>query len=94
MKVNQPNHAGNVIPFQTRSNDSRDPVDDMRDDNIIRMLDLAKFEQPRPAVENDASMRANIVAMVLLGILVFIATEDFCKLERSHLCVVKSECIY
>jgi hypothetical protein len=94
MKVNQPNHAGNVIPFQTRSNDSRDPVDDMRSDNIIRMLDLAKFEQPRPAVENDASMRANIVAMVLLGIFVFIATEDFCKLERSNLCVVKSECMY
>ena len=94
MKVNQPNHAGNVVPFQTRSNESRDSVDDMRGDNIIRMLDLSKFEQPRPAVENDASMRANIVAMVLLGIFVFIATEDFCKLERSNLCVVKSQCIY
>jgi hypothetical protein len=94
MKVNQPNHAGNVIPFQRRSNDSRDSVDDMRGDNIIRMLDLAKFEQPRPTVENDASMRANIVALVLLGLLVFIAKEDFCKLERSTLCVIKSECMY
>jgi hypothetical protein len=94
MKVNQPNYAGNVIPFQTRSNDDRDPVDDVRRDNIIRMLDLAKFEQPRPAVENDASMRANIAAMFLLGLLVFIAKEDFCKLERSNLCVIKSECMY
>ena len=94
MKVNQPNHAGNVIPFQTRSEDGRDPVDDGPRDNIIRMLALSKFEQPRPAAENDASMRVNIAAMVLLGIFVFIATEDFCKLERSHLCVLKSECIY
>jgi hypothetical protein len=94
MKVNQPKHAGNVVPFQTQSNQSPNSLDDMRGDNIIRMLDLSKFEQPRPAVENDASMRANIVAMVLLGIFVFIATEDFCKLERSHLCVLKSECIY
>jgi hypothetical protein len=94
MKVIQPNHAGNVIPFQTRSEDGRDSIDDVRRGNIIRMLDLSKFEQPRPAVENDASMRANIVAMVLLGIFVFIATEDFCKLERSNLCVVKSECMY
>jgi hypothetical protein len=94
MKVIQPNRAGNVIPFQTRSEDGRDSIDDVRRGNIIRMLDLSKFEQPRPAVENDASMRANIVAMVLLGIFVFIATEDFCKLERSNLCVVKSECMY
>ena len=91
MKVNQPNHTGNVIPFQTRSEDGRGPVDDVRRDNIIRMLDLSKFEQPRP-VENDASMRANIVAMVLLGLLVFIAKEDFSKLERLNLCSTKSEC--
>ena len=93
MKVNQPNHTGNVIPFQTRSEYGRGPVDDVRRDNIIRMLDLSKFEQPRPAVEKDASIRANIVAMVLLGFLVFLAKEDFCKLERSNLCAVKSECL-
>ena len=92
MKVNQPNHTGNVVPFQTRSKDGRGPVDDVRRDDIIRMLDLSKFEQPRRAVENDASMRANIVAMVLLGLLVFLAKEDFCKLEQSNLCAVKSEC--
>ena len=86
MKVNQPDYTGKVIPLKTRSGDRSDPVDDVRGDNIIRMLDLAKFEQPRPVVENDISMRANIVAMVLLGIFVFIATEDFCKLERSNLC--------
>jgi hypothetical protein len=92
MKVNQPDCTGKVIPLKTHSGGRSDPVDDVRGDNIIRMLDLAKFEQPRPVVENDASMRANIVAMVLLGIFVFIATEDFCKLERSNLCVNKSEC--
>jgi hypothetical protein len=94
MKVNQPKRAGNVIAFQTRSNESRDPVDDMRSDNIIRMLDLTKFEQPRSAVENGARMRANIVAMVLLGLLVFLAKEDFGKLERSNLCATKLECLY
>jgi hypothetical protein len=93
MKVDQPSHTGNVIPFQTRSEDGSGPVDDVRGDNIIRMLDLSKFEQPRPAVENDANMRANIAAMVLLGLLVFLAKEDFCKLERSNLCAVKSECL-
>ena len=94
MKVNQPKRAGNIIAFQTRSNDSRDPAEDVRSDNIIRMLDLAKFEQPRPAVDNGARMRGNIVAMVLLGLLVFLAKEDFRKLERSNLCVIKSECLY
>jgi hypothetical protein len=94
MKINQPKRAGNIITFQARSNESRDSVDDLRSDNIIRMLDLAKFEQPRPAVENGARMRANIVAMVLLGLLVFLAKEDFGKLERSSLCVIKSECLY
>jgi hypothetical protein len=94
MKVNQPNHTENVIPFQTRSEDGGGPVDDDGRDNIIRMLDLSKFEQPRHAVENDAGgMRANIVAMVLLGLLVFLAKEEFCKLERSNLCAVKSECL-
>ncbi len=94
MKVNQPSHTGNVIPFHSRSEDATKPVNHARHDNIIQLLDLSKFEQPRPAVENDASMRANIVAMVLLGLLVFLATEDFCRLERANLCAVKSECIY
>jgi hypothetical protein len=94
MKVNQPKHTGNVVSFQTRSERGRIPADDERRDNIIRILDLSKFEQPRPVVENSASMRANIVAMVLLGLLVFLATEDFRKLERSNLCSVNSECIY
>ena len=94
MKDNKPNNTENVIPFQARSDGGREPVDDVRSDNIIRMIDLTKFEQPRPAVENYASMRANIVAMVLLGLLVFLAKEDFCRLERSSLCAMKSECIY
>jgi hypothetical protein len=93
MKVNQSNHAGNVIPFQMRSEHRKHSADDTRRDSIIRMLDLSKFEQSRPPVENDASMRTNIAAMVLLGLLVFLAAEDFGKLERSNLCVTKSECL-
>jgi hypothetical protein len=92
MTVNRSTPAGNVIPFQRRSEHGSDRSDDARRDSIIRMLDLSKFEQPRPAVDNDASMRANIAAMVLLGLLVFLAAEDFSKLERSNLCATKSEC--
>ena len=93
MKANQSNHGGNVVPFRKRSRDDRDPVRDVRSDNILRMLDLSRFEQDRRAVENGASMRSNIAAMVLLGLLVFIATEDFSKLEQSNLCLHKWECM-
>lgn len=92
MKADQPNHRGNVVPFRTRSGGGRDPVDDARPGNILRMLDLSKFEHQRAAVENRPSMRSNIAAMVLLGLLVFIATEDFSRLEQSNLCFDKSEC--
>jgi hypothetical protein len=94
MKVNQSKHTGNVIPFQARSEHGSDPAYDAQCNNIIRILDLSKFEQPRPAVDDAASMRANIAAMILLGLLVFLAKEDFCKLERSNLCSIKSECTY
>ena len=95
MRADQTFYTRNVIPFQVRSERRGDPVDDAAQrDNIIRMLDLSKFEQPRPPVENDASMRANIAAMVLLGLLVFLAAEDFGKLEQSNLCAIKSECLY
>lgn len=92
MKADQPNHRGNVVPFRTRSGSGRDPVDHARSGNILRMLDLSKFEHHRPAVENRPSMRSNIAAMVLLGLLVFIATEDFSRLEQANLCFDKSEC--
>ena len=92
MKADQPNHRGNVVPFRTRPRAGGNPVDDIRSDNILRMLDLAKFERDRPAAGNGPSMRSNIAAMVLLGLLVFIATEDFSRLEQSNLCFDKSEC--
>ena len=95
MKVGQQSNTGNVVPFRSRSGDDEDLVDDVRRDNIIRLLDLSKYEQSRPAVgDYEPSMRANIAAMVLLGLLVFLAAEDFGKLERSNLCVIKSECLY
>lgn len=92
MKAEQPSRRGNVIPFRTRSGDGSGPIDDVRSDNILRLLDLTKFEQHRRAAEHGASMRSNIAAMVLLGLLVFVATEDFSKLEQSNLCPHRSEC--
>jgi hypothetical protein len=95
MKVGQQSNIGSVVPFRTRSSDDGDPVDDLRRDNIIRLLDLSRYEQSRPAAGDcEVSMRANIAAMVLLGLLVFIAKEDFGKLARSNLCVARSECVY
>ena len=93
MKAGRPNYTDNVIPFPTRSTPGEDPIEDIGRGNILRILDLAKFEQPRPAVETDASMRTNIVAMVLLGILVFLATENFSRLERSNLCIARLVCM-
>ena len=92
MRTNQPNLGGNVIPFRKRSGDKSAPADDARSENILRMLDLSKFEHDRRTAKNGASMRSNIAAMVLLGLLVFIATEDFCRLEQSNLCLHQWEC--
>ncbi|MEH2492184.1 hypothetical protein V1280_008123 [Bradyrhizobium sp. AZCC 2230] len=93
MRASQPNLGGNVIPFRKRSGDERAPADDARSENILRMLDLSKFEQDRRAIDNGATMRSNIAAMVLLGLLVFIATEDFYRLEQSNLSLHKWECM-
>ena len=89
MGIDQPNLGGNVIPFRKRPRDGRARDDDVPSENILRMLDLSKFEQHRRAVENGASMRSNIAAMVLLGLLVFIATEDLYRLAQSNLCLHK-----
>jgi hypothetical protein len=95
MRADQTFYTRNVIPFQVRSERRGDPVDDAAQrDNIIRMLDLSKFERSRPAVETNPNMLANIVAMALLGLLVFLAKEDFCKLEQANLCSIRSECIH
>lgn len=87
-----PRLGGNVIPFRKRTGDDRPHVDDAHSDNILRMLDLSKFERHRRTVDNGANMRANIAAMFLLGVLVFIATEDFSKLAQSNLYPPKWEC--
>lgn len=92
MKCDQQNHQGNVVLFRTRSKLGKSPVDEIGSDNILRMLDLSKFERDRPAIGNGPSMRSNIAAMILLGLLVFVATEDFSRLEQSNLCFDKSEC--
>ena len=94
MRASQQSRQQNIIPFRKRSGDGSHRVDGAQSDNILRMLDLSKFEQDRRAVENGASMRSNIAAMVLLGLLVFIATEDFYRLEQSNLCLSKLECSY
>ncbi|WFU79054.1 hypothetical protein QA645_31665 [Bradyrhizobium sp. CIAT3101] len=93
MRDVQQDFGGNVIPFRKRSGDERTPADDVRSENILRMLDLSKFERDRRNAENGANMRSNIAAIVLLGILVFIATEDFYRLEQSNLCLHQWECM-
>ncbi|MFK4509232.1 hypothetical protein [Bradyrhizobium daqingense] len=92
MKADRPAHLGNVVPFRKRSETGGDPADDVRPDDILRMLDLSKFEKKRRTAENGASMRLNIAAMVLLGFLVFVAAESFSKLEQSNMCSHNSEC--
>lgn len=92
MMADRPNHGDNVIPFRTRPGAGRDPIDDARSDNILRLLDLSKFERHRPAAEIRTSMRSNIAAMILLALLVFIATEDFSRLEQSNACFQASDC--
>jgi hypothetical protein len=94
MKAGQQDQASNVALFRMRSETAGTSAANMRRDNVIRLLDLSKYEQPRPAPENvHVSMRANIAAMVLLGLLVFIAKEDFGRLEQSNLCWTRSECV-
>lgn len=94
MTTDQPHHRGNVVPFRMRSRAGDDAAGTTRSNHILRMLDLAKFEQHRPAAGLRTGMRANIAAMILLGLLVFIATEDFSRLEQSNLCMDRSECRY
>lgn len=94
MQVNQTSRTGNVITFKKPSGGCCDRTYDPQRDNILRMLDLTKFEQPRPSIPGGINMRANIAAMVLLGLLVFLGRECIYKLERSNLCMTKSECIY
>jgi len=93
MKGHSSNCTGNVVPFHLRSERSGPRADDERRDNVIRLLDLSKFEEPRPVVENGANMYANIAAMVFLGLLVFFAKEDFSRLGRSHICATRSDCV-
>jgi hypothetical protein len=84
--------GGNVVPFRPRAASRRHCRGDQRGDNILRLLDLAKFERPRAGVEHDASLRVNIAAMVLLGILVFAAAEDFSRLELLNACAERVDC--
>jgi hypothetical protein len=94
MNANKPKDTCSVLPFQARQ-DRRVLAAEDRRDNILLMLDLSKFERPRPVFKSyGAGMRANIAAMILLGLLVFLAKEDVGKLERSNLCAIKSECLY
>lgn len=95
MTSDQTNPTTNIVPFRPRSDGATDQRDSARSGHIIRMLDLSKYEQPRPPAQDyHAIMRANIAAIVLLAVLVFIAREDFCRLERASLCFTRSDCVY
>lgn len=93
MTNNRQDETNNVIAFQPRQVSASD--ERRQRDDILRLLDLSKFEEPRRAVEprND-SMTANIAAILLLGLLVFAATEGFGVLERSNLCTSRQDCRY
>jgi hypothetical protein len=94
MMVCQNNQSADVVPFRKRSDVNRVAVSP-RNDGITCVLDLSKYQHPRPEVENrNANMRVNIAAIMFLGLLVFAAKEDFCKLERSNLCLTRSDCLH
>ena len=91
----------NVVPFQPRRVGAfagkRLPA--VSAGNIYKLLSLARYEgrgdrgfQKESPEDFGRRMRANIAAMVLLGLLVFVAKEDFSRLERANLCAVRSEC--
>jgi hypothetical protein len=92
MKVGRHSPMTNVPRPQSESSRVSDTDNDPRGDNILRMLDLSKYEQPRPE-EFNASMRANVAAIVFLALLVFFAKEDFRRLERSNLCATTLGCV-
>jgi hypothetical protein len=93
MKVYPRNNLGNVVQLRARSEAGGDLADGRGHDHIMRLLDLSKYERPRHAEENyRAKMRANIAAMVFLGLLVFVAAEDFCRLEQTNVCLAHSQC--
>jgi hypothetical protein len=72
---------------------SRRRASNASDSNIVRLLDLSKYERPREAPDEfKARMRENLAALIALGLLVGIAATDFTDIEQLQHCTATSEC--
>jgi hypothetical protein len=66
------------------------------DGNIVRLLDLSKYERPREAPEAPDEfkrrMRENIAALIVLGVLVGVAATDLSDIEQRQRCTIVWDC--
>jgi hypothetical protein len=61
--------------------------------NIVRLLDLSKYERPRETPDEfKVQMRQNIVALMVLGVLIGIAATDFSDIEQVQRCAIIWDC--
>ena len=90
MRSNQPNLGGKILPFdgELSTRDVRSTVCEATTSCACstspRTGSPRRRERREPALEH--------LAMVLLGLVVLIASEDFYRLEQSNLCLHKWEC--
>jgi hypothetical protein len=56
---------------------------DVSEADIVRLLDLSKYERPREAPDEfKARMTENMAALIVLGVFIGIATTDFNAIEQ------------
>jgi hypothetical protein len=91
---------GNILEFRPpKARTIRTRQQRKNEINIVRLLDLSKYEKPR-ATRRDSPddyrvrMRENIAALILLGALVGIAATDFTDIEQSQSCPIVLGCRY
>jgi hypothetical protein len=63
--------------------ESEKPAGDVSETNVVRLLDLSKYERPRePPDEFKARMTENLAALVVLGVFIGIAATDVIAIEQ------------
>lgn len=73
--------------------ESSKPADDISGTNVVRLLDLSKYEKPRETTDEfKMRMRENIAALIVLGLLVGIAATDFTDIEQAQRCESVWDC--
>jgi hypothetical protein len=86
--------ACKILPFRRHDAGERaKPVmkDSTRD--IDRLIDLSRYEKPRPSADDyQRRMVENVAAVVLLSVLVVIATFDVIGLEQIQRCASAGSC--